>query len=206
MAFLGSLGSGLWWPARSSATWLELPDTGFWWQLTQLVALYTGPSPSEIVSTSSHVSRSSSKASWSSNPLVELLKPVGASSGLSVALSWGAAWDPLGGLLAPNPNRHGKHQGHTTNAKSPVSQLHGGLGRRPANQSQTRHGNTSSGRVWKRPETSCIGNSPQQSSIHREPEAVAHTPRIRPQWNGWLYRDWKSPNFRSSRRRNCAGC
>src|SRR5262245_53438923 len=103
MTFRGSSGSGSSWPARISATWLELPVTGFWWQLTQLVALYTGPSPSEIASTSSNFWRSLSKASWASNPLVELLKPVGASSGLSVASCWGAAWDPFAGLLGSTP-------------------------------------------------------------------------------------------------------
>src|SRR5262249_50376714 len=100
MTFLGSSGSGAWCPARSSATWLELPDTGFWWQLTQLVALYTGPSPSETASTSSNFWRSLSKTSWPSNPFVELLKPVGASSGLLVALDAGAAWDPLAEVVS----------------------------------------------------------------------------------------------------------
>ena len=36
---LGSLGSNVRRPARISEIWLELPVTGFWWQLTQLVAL-----------------------------------------------------------------------------------------------------------------------------------------------------------------------
>ena len=39
MIFLGSSGSGSWWPTRSSGIWLELPVTGSWWQPTQLVAL-----------------------------------------------------------------------------------------------------------------------------------------------------------------------
>src|SRR5215831_2376118 len=103
MTFLGSLGSGMWWPARISANWLELPDTGFWWQLTQLVALYTGPSPSEMASTSSNFSRSLSKAAWASNPFVELLKPVGASAGWSAASGWGAAWGLSAGLLGSAP-------------------------------------------------------------------------------------------------------
>src|SRR5207249_3324872 len=40
-----------------------------------------------MASISSNFWRSLSKASWASNPFVELLKPVGASSGLSLALS-----------------------------------------------------------------------------------------------------------------------
>src|SRR5437773_10368379 len=103
MAFLGFLGWGLWWPARSSATWLELPVTGFWWQLTQLVALYTGPSPSLIFSTFSNSLRSSLKASCPSNPLVLLSKPVGASSASSVAVAAGAAWGSFAGFLASAP-------------------------------------------------------------------------------------------------------
>src|SRR5262249_62076632 len=99
----GSSGSGSSWPARISATWLVPPVTGFWWQLMQLVALYTGPSPSDIASTSSNFWRSLSKASWASNPFVKLLKPVGASSGLVVTLSSGADWDPCAAVLSPAP-------------------------------------------------------------------------------------------------------
>src|SRR5262245_23034269 len=47
-------------------------------------------------------------------------------------------------IVGINPNSYGKHQSHTTDAKS-ASQLPDGSGKQPTIQSQTKHGNTSSG-------------------------------------------------------------
>jgi len=98
MSGLRNRPSGPRWPTRSSLTWLGPPEMGFWWHSRQDCALYSGPRPSPISSTSSKLVRS---ASWVASPTIPLLllsNPAGASDadGLGVG---GVNGDD--GLLTP---------------------------------------------------------------------------------------------------------
>jgi hypothetical protein len=50
----------------------------------------------------------------------------------------------------------------------------------------------SSGNAQRQAASATARSSP---SIHREPEAAAHTARIRPQWNGWLVQGLEIPEL-----------